>query len=94
MEKNLTTSPSSLEYLYNYYKLGEQLRQIPAPYRGLDFAIKNMKDHLAIVVKEEQIMKLNPEQQVSVMEWLQTMRTRVESYGIKCELMGKKYRDD
>jgi hypothetical protein len=78
--------------MYRHYKLDEQLREIKPPYRGIDFAIKNMKDHLAIVVKEEQVMNLTPEQQVSVMEWLQTLRTKVESFGIKCELMGRKYR--
>lgn len=92
MEKPSPTTNSSLTYLYEYYKVGSQLREMRPPYPGVDFAIKDMGTHLALVVKEEQVMKFNAEQQVSIMEWLQRMRTKIESYGIKCELMGRKYR--
>lgn len=92
MENNSSyKTPSEMEYLYNHYKIGDQLRQIKCPYNGIDFAVKNMKEYLAIIVKEEQVMNLNSEQQVSVMEWLQKLRTIVESYGIRCELIGRKY---
>lgn len=92
MERPLNTSNQNLTELYKFHHLGEQLRLIKPPYSGIDFAIKDMNDHLAIVVKEEQIMQFSPERQVSIMEWLQKLRVHVESYGIRCEFMGRKYR--
>jgi hypothetical protein len=78
--------------LYERYGLNKTLRGIKAPYLNIDYAIIVLKggDSLAIMLKEEQIMNFNDEQQVSIMEWVQKLRSAIELHGIKCDIVGRK----
>lgn len=90
MENSRLNNSMGLQFWYKYYGLDKTLREIKPPYKNLDFAIVDLGKSLAIVLKEEQVMVLNGEQQVAVMEWVQSMRKIVESHGIKCDILGRR----
>ena len=77
---------------YQKYGLDKIVREIKCPYPGIDYAIVELKggESLAIMLKEEQIMLLNAEKQLGVMEWVQKIRSQIEKFGIKCDIVGRK----
>lgn len=88
-------SINSMEPLWmKYQRLGidKSVRNIKCPYPGIDYAIVELKggEGLAIMLKEEQVMLLNDEKQLSVMEWVQMIRSEIERHGIKCHIVGRK----
>lgn len=93
MENLRPNRQSGLYFLYKQHNLDKKLREMKAPYPNVDFAIVDMGQSLAIMLKEEQIMVLSGEQQVSVMEWVQRMRSTVELHGIRCDIVGRKAKE-
>lgn len=68
----------------------QAIRQIKVPYKGLIVDFVDMDKYLALRVYENQIMSMSSGQQLGVMEYLQLLRTTIESYGVTCHFEGAK----
>ena len=93
--ENLSTSNEiyvPLWMKYKQYGLDKILRGIKCPYPNIHYAVVELKggESLAIMLKEEQIMVLSEEKQLGVMEWVQKLRSEIEKFGIKCDIVGRK----
>lgn len=69
-------------------EMRKAVQLLKPPYRGLIIDIVEFPDYLAIRVYENQIMSMSVAQQVSVMEYLQLLRTTIEAYGVTCHFDG------
>lgn len=80
----------AVSHLYTK-QVAQDIRRIQRP---CEFAMDVVAypDFLSLRVKEEEIMSMNDIKQLQVMEYLQKIRALIESYGIRCELEGLKYR--
>ncbi len=73
----------------NYTKaMSDAVQQIKPPYRGMIVDIVEFPDYLAVRVYENQIMSMSESQKVGVMEYLQLLRTTIESFGVTCHFDG------
>lgn len=78
--------------LYEVYEIDKLIRQMKPPFK-IDYAIRDFKHSLGLVLKEEQIMG-RPQSQIDmIMEWAQTVALAIESKGIKCYVIGRKSLD-
>lgn len=80
-------SPTEKYFLYD---IDKKIREIPCPYRGVDFAVKDFNHSLAIVLKEEQIMDRPQTEIDNIVEWAQRMAFVIMSFGIQCYIVGRK----
>lgn len=71
-------------------EMKQAIRQIKIPYKGLVVDFVDMDKYLALRVYENQIMSMSSGQQLGVMEYLQLLRTTIESYGVTCHFEGAK----
>ena len=80
----------AVSHLYTN-QVAQEVRRIKRP---TEFALDIVAypDFLSLRVKEEEIMAMNDIKQLQVMEYLQKVRVLLESYGIRCELEGLRYR--
>lgn len=97
--ENLNTNSGLFIPLWMKYQssgLDKKIREIKCPYPGIDYAIIELKggESLAIMLKEEQVMVLSDEKRLGVMEWVQKIRSEIEKFGIKCDIVGRKARFD
>ena len=65
-------------------------RQIKPPYRGLVVDFVEFPDYIGLRIYENQIMSMSSSEQYSVMEYLQLLRSTIESFGVKCFFDGAK----
>lgn len=68
--------------------MSEAVQRIKPPYRGMIVDIVEFPDYLAVRVYENQIMSMSEGQKVGVMEYLQLLRTTLESFGVVCHFDG------
>jgi hypothetical protein len=68
----------------------KSLKMIKSPYKGLIVDFVDMDKYLSLRIYENQIMSMSSGQQLSVMEYLQLLRSTIESYGITCHFEGAK----
>lgn len=80
----------AVSHLYTK-QVAQEVRRIKRP-AEFSLDIIAYPDFLSLRVKEEQIMSMGDNKQLQVMEYLQKVRVLLESYGIRCELEGLKYR--
>jgi len=66
------------------------VHQIKVPYKGLIVDFVDMDKYIALRVYENQIMAMSDQQQLGTMEYLQLVRTTIESYGVTCHFEGAK----
>ena len=77
-------------HLYNK-EVAKAIREVKRPCEfSLD--VVAYPEFLTLRVKEAEIMAMNDMNQLNVMEYLQKVRLIVESFGIRCELEGIRYR--
>ena len=72
-------------------EVAKKLREVTPPYPGIRYEIVDMGDWLAVRVFEKQIMEFEVDQRVNIMEYLEKLRSLIESYGIKCDVTGVRY---
>jgi hypothetical protein len=68
--------------------MSEAVQRIKPPYRGMIVDVVEFQDYLAVRVYENQIMSMSEGQKVGVMEYLQLLRTTIESFGVICHFDG------
>lgn len=80
----------AVSHLYTN-QVAQEVRRIKRP---AEFALDIVAypEFLSLRVKEEEIMAMNDIKQLQVMEYLQKVRVLLESYGIRCEMEGLRYR--
>jgi hypothetical protein len=66
------------------------VHQLKPPYRNLIIDFVEHPNYIGIRIYENQIMAMNEMQKVSVMEYLQLLRTTIESFGVKANFDGAK----
>ena len=71
-------------------EMRKAVHQIKLPYRNLIVDFVDMDKYIALRVYENQIMAMSDMQRLSVMEYLQLVRTTIESYGVTCHFDGAK----
>lgn len=71
-------------------EMRKAVHQIKLPYKNLIVDFVDMDKYIALRVYENQIMSMSDMQRLSVMEYLQLVRTTIESYGITCHFDGAK----
>lgn len=80
----------AISHLYTK-QISQEVRRIKRPFEfSLD--IVAYPEFLTLRVREEEVMSMNDTKQLQVMEYLQKVRALIESYGIRCELEGLRYR--
>lgn len=84
---------SDLTFKYKQFDLGTKLRNVPPPFSGVDYAIKDMGLYLAILIKEEQIMDRPDSQIALIMEWLNKLAEVINFHGIDCYVIGRNYNE-
>ena len=72
-------------------EVAKKLREVAPPYPGIRYEIVDMGDWLAVRVFEKQSMEFEVDQRVNIMEYLEKLRSLIESYGIKCDVTGVRY---
>ena len=72
-------------------EMAKALRELTPPVKGFVLDMKAMPDFLALTVYEENIMEYSETQRADIMEYLLTAKKLIESYGVRCEIMGVKY---
>jgi hypothetical protein len=72
-------------------EVAKKLREVTPPYPNIRYEIVDMGDWLAVRVFEKQIMEFEVDQRVNIMEYLEKLRSLIESYGIKCDVTGVRY---
>lgn len=89
---NISDNNIPLWMKYKQYGLDKVVRDIKPPFSGIDFAIIELEggSSLAVMLKQEQVMDLNDTKQVQIMEWVQRIRSEIEKFGIKCDIVGRK----
>lgn len=58
------------------------------PYPNLKFAIAEYSNMLTIRVYEDNILSFSEHQYFIILEYLEKVRTMIESFGVKCEIEG------
>ena len=86
---DLVTSMTAGEK-YFFYGLDKEVRNIKCPHPGVDYAIKDFKHSLGVVLKEEQIMTRPQGQIDDIIEWAQNIAILIMSKGIECYVIGRK----
>jgi len=71
-------------------EMRKAVHQIKVPYKGLILDFVDMGQYIALRVYENQIMSMSDQQRIGVMEYLQLIRTTIESYGVTCHFDGAK----
>ena len=66
------------------------VHQIRPPYRGMIVDFVEFPNYIGIRIYENQIMSMSESQKVSVMEYLQLLRTTIESFGVPANFDGAK----
>lgn len=80
----------AVSHLYTK-QVAQEVRRIKKPVQFVMDVIA-YPEFLSLRVREDEVMSMNDSQQLSVMEYLQKVRILLESYGIRCELEGLRYR--
>lgn len=68
--------------------MSEAVQRIKPPYKGMIVDIVEFDNYLAVRVYENQIMAMSEGQKVTVMEYLQLLRSTIESFGVTCHFDG------
>lgn len=89
---SISNNDTPLWMRYKQYGLDKVVRDIKPPFPGVDFAIIELEggSSLAVMLKQEQVMDLSDTKQIAVMEWVQRIRSEIEKFGIKCDIVGRK----
>ena len=66
------------------------VHRLKPPYKGLIIDFVEHENYIGIRIYENQIMSMNEMQKVSIMEYLQLLRTTIESCGVKANFDGAK----
>jgi hypothetical protein len=66
------------------------VHRLKPPYKGLIIDFVEHEKYVGIRIYENQIMSMNEMQKVSIMEYLQLLRTTIESFGVKANFDGAK----
>lgn len=70
--------------------MSDAVQRLKPPYRGLIIDFVEYPEYIAVRVYENQIMSMSEGQKVSIMEYLQLLRTTIESFGVVCHFDGAK----
>jgi len=80
------------EKIFYNIDMAKSIRNIKKPVKGLWMDIRARPNYLAVTVYEENVMEYNESQRSAIMEYLLMVREVIESYGVRCEIEGIKYR--
>ena len=69
-------------------EMHKAVQLLKPPYKGMIVDFVEYPDYLAVRVYENQIMAMSEGQKVSIMEYLQLLRTTIESFGVTCHFDG------
>jgi hypothetical protein len=72
-------------------EMAKAIRKIKPPYKNFKVDVKAMPEWLALVIYEDEILEFSVDQRVNIMEYLMLLRDVIQSYGVRCELEGRKY---
>lgn len=72
-------------------EMAKKLREIKKPVKDLKMDVRARPNYLALTVYEDNIMEYEIDKRIQIMEYLNTCRELILSYGVPCELEGIKY---
>ena len=75
---------------YNF-EMAKALRAIKKPVKDLTVDVTARPNYLALTVYEANIMQYEVDRRADIMEYLLICRDLILSYGVPCEIEGRKY---
>ena len=72
-------------------EMAKKLREIKKPVKDLLLDVRARPNYLALTVYEENIMQYEIDKRIHIMEYLNSCRDLIMSYGVPCEIEGIKY---
>jgi hypothetical protein len=82
-----------MEKIYYNVEMAKAIRKIKKPVKGLVMDIRGLPQFLAVAVYEENIMEYNDSQREAIMTYLLLVKDVIESFGVRCEIVGLKYNE-
>jgi len=75
-----------------YDDIGKAIRHIKAPVKRLTVDVVTHPDYLGLRVYEDEVMEYDVNDRMNIMEYLLMLKKIVDSFGVRCEIEGAKYR--
>ena len=75
-----------------YDDIAKAIRQVKAPVKRLTVDVVTHPNYLGLRVYEDEVMEYDVNQRMHIMEYLLMLKNIVDSFGVRCEIEGAKYR--